>query len=91
MILNILLSLCTDIIFTDYFFSSAELITAVFIAFIKTSGTAIGIKQIHINLYSGQLHDSEHHLSVGSIHFFISILDNGYSVLIAINSQINAN
>ena len=27
----------------------------------------------------------------GSIHYFISILDNGYSVLITINSQITAN
>ena len=26
-----------------------------------------------------------------SVNFFISILDNGYSVLITINSQINAN
>ena len=26
-----------------------------------------------------------------SVKFFISILDNGYSVLITINSQINAN
>ena len=26
-----------------------------------------------------------------SVNFYISILDNGYSVLITINSQINAN
>ena len=27
----------------------------------------------------------------GSIHFFISVLDNGYSILITINGQVNAN
>ena len=85
MVLNILLKSKINISYCTFYFSeiipsSAKLIMAVFIALIKLFGgchiTVIDIKRCTLSYISGQLNYSWNHLASGSIHCFITILDN---------------
>ena len=53
--------------------------------------TVMDIKRWTLTSILSQLNDSWNHIASGFINCFISILDNSYSVLITIISQINAN